>query len=355
MMRPLLVCSLIAACSPQKGDAGPIGSTGPTGPTGAMGATGPAASPAPGLVRTVIVSPVGTTAQNGAALVQALAGITADADHPALLSLEPGNYDVGALPLAMKSFVDVEGSGEGTTTLSGSGGETITAAAMQMRFVTVSNSTATGAAVRAKSASGFSLTHVTLAAKGVGLSVEDDGFITLDNLTVFVIGVGTGIRCTTSKAAGPNINFRDGFVNVSNGGGDIDGINAQGCSLELDGVELNLTGQSGTVAGIRIADTGMSAGDLRLSDAIVEATCTTCTLAALSVSGGAQGANADVWSSRLRTFGNTPVSVALTKGGAGPATVNIADTLLGGAINNSGGTYHCTGNYDGSFAAVNCP
>lgn len=72
--------------------------------------------------RTAVVRPVGTPAQNGAALLAALAGITnAAADNPYLLKLEPGQYDVGTASLKMKGYVDIEGSGELTTEIVGTG------------------------------------------------------------------------------------------------------------------------------------------------------------------------------------------------------------------------------------------
>ena len=106
------------------GVAGAQGETGPTGPTGAQGDigamgpqgpqgdTGPQGPAGVAYKRTVVVSPVGTSAENGQALLNALAGITASAADPYLLKLEPGVYDLGASPLTMKQYVDVEGSGE---------------------------------------------------------------------------------------------------------------------------------------------------------------------------------------------------------------------------------------------------
>ena len=63
--------------------------------------------------RTVIVSPVGTNAQNGQALLNALASIKdASASKPYLLYIEPETYELGNRTLQMKQWVDLEGSGE---------------------------------------------------------------------------------------------------------------------------------------------------------------------------------------------------------------------------------------------------
>jgi hypothetical protein len=100
------------------GPAGPAGSQGPMGPEGPRGLQGPKGDPT--YVRTVLVSPVGTPAQNGNALLNALAGITTATDaNPYLLKLEPGIYDIGASSLQMKQFVDIEGSGENVTSIRG--------------------------------------------------------------------------------------------------------------------------------------------------------------------------------------------------------------------------------------------
>jgi hypothetical protein len=69
----------------------------------------------------VIVSPKpgDTPLNNGTALLNNLADITADANNPYLIKLGPGIYDIGTSSLQMKSYVDVEGSGENTTVITG--------------------------------------------------------------------------------------------------------------------------------------------------------------------------------------------------------------------------------------------
>jgi len=69
--------------------------------------------------RTVIVSPVGTEAENGVALLAAIAGLTPTVTEPYLLKLEPGVYDVGANQVQTKQFLDVEGSGQQITRVKG--------------------------------------------------------------------------------------------------------------------------------------------------------------------------------------------------------------------------------------------
>jgi hypothetical protein len=96
---------------------------------------------------TVVVKPVGTPAENGAALLAALAGITdATVDNPYLLKLEPGQYDVGTTSLKMKEYVDIEGSGELATKIVGTGSSTSDTGTVwgannaELRSLTVSSS-----------------------------------------------------------------------------------------------------------------------------------------------------------------------------------------------------------------------
>src|SRR5262249_32427162 len=63
----------------------------------------PASAFQPHYARTVVVSPVGTPAQNGTALLNAMSGITtATATNPWLVHIEPGIYDTGIQALNMK-------------------------------------------------------------------------------------------------------------------------------------------------------------------------------------------------------------------------------------------------------------
>ncbi len=68
---------------------------------------------------TVVVSPVGTPADNGTALLAAVGGIAASAANPVLLKIEPGIYDVGSSTVQTQEFLDVEGSGRNVTVIRG--------------------------------------------------------------------------------------------------------------------------------------------------------------------------------------------------------------------------------------------
>ena len=93
-----------------------------------------AAAPLRALPRVVQVGAGGSPAQNGQALVNALADIAVanpapSATTPYLLKLGPGVYDVSAAApnyVQMLDFVDIEGSGQGITRIRGSGGADVT-------------------------------------------------------------------------------------------------------------------------------------------------------------------------------------------------------------------------------------
>lgn len=72
-------------------------------------------------VRTVVASPVpGDPVASGQKLLDAVAGIANPrGNDPWLVKIEPGLYDLGAASLAMRPFVDLEGSG--TTVIRGHG------------------------------------------------------------------------------------------------------------------------------------------------------------------------------------------------------------------------------------------
>ncbi len=94
---------------------------------------------------TVVVSPVGTDAQNGTALVNALSGITdASASKPYLLYIEPGTYYLGSSSLQMKQGVDIQGAGELNTRITSNqasctAGTVNGDSAAELRFLMVRN------------------------------------------------------------------------------------------------------------------------------------------------------------------------------------------------------------------------
>ena len=95
--------------------------------------------------RTVLVSPKNTETESGTALLTALSGITdASAANPYLIIIEPGVYNIGSSGLQMKSYVDIQGSGENVTKITGTissntAGVVMGANNVEIRFLTVEN------------------------------------------------------------------------------------------------------------------------------------------------------------------------------------------------------------------------
>ena len=125
--------------------------------------------------RTVVVSPVGTDAENGTALLDAISNITdASVSKPYLLHIEPATYDLGNGSLRMKEWVDIEGSGELNTVITsgvdgglcGDQGTVNGADNAEMRFLTVRNTASfCSTAIKNNSASPR-LTHLTAESTG---------------------------------------------------------------------------------------------------------------------------------------------------------------------------------------------
>lgn len=128
---------------------------------------------------------MGTDAQNGQALLDALSSITdASAAKRFLLYVEPGTYDLGTGSLQMKQHVDIQGGGElGTLVTSGvtgvtsdgncAAGKVNGANNAELRFLTVRNTAAGSCGVAILNvAAAPTLTHVTAEATGAGRSTN---------------------------------------------------------------------------------------------------------------------------------------------------------------------------------------
>lgn len=143
-------------------------------------------------VRTVIVSPVvGDTVSSGGALLSALSSISGNSStNSYLLKIEPGVYDIGSNPLTMKSYVDIEGSGENATF--------ITATCGSNSFVS------TAAAVIGAANSelrNLTLTNTSSLAYGVGFWAGTSGAMRISNVTMNSTGATNtsyGVRATSS-------------------------------------------------------------------------------------------------------------------------------------------------------------
>jgi len=120
----------------------------------------------------IIMEAGASDADNGTALRNTLEGLTGDSSNRYVIRLGPGTYDVGTTNLAMKDYVDIEGSGENVTVITGNpdGPATVTAFGVsnaELRFLTVRNTGGGNAAVAIGTGSGgVKITHVYAEASG---------------------------------------------------------------------------------------------------------------------------------------------------------------------------------------------
>jgi hypothetical protein len=278
--------------------------------------------------RTVLVSPLGTPAQNGTALLAALSGITdASADKPALLKIEPGIYDLGSSTLQMKPYVDIEGSGEGVTKLLGARRDDLNAGAIngadnaELRLLSITVASGTGAFAIAILCSNASphITHVTASSDGdtsYAIAIVSGAHPQIERVTATATGGGTiaaGIAAfantapllldvrlqSQSQTSGLNVGlYATGLIN-----------NTQGASVSMLGGIIEVTGAAGVYA--------IRGATVRLYNAQIIAT------------------NLALWIG----------TAATVRAGA---TQLDAPTRWGGFVAPT-----CAGAYDGSFVALN--
>lgn len=202
---------------------------------------------------TVVVSPVGTAVQNGAALLGGLASITtASATQPFLLKIEPGQYDLGASAIFLKDFVDVEGSGQDATTIISAASTTILAGNnMELRQLSVINSGSATFQVGVgcyAAAVGFRMTSVTATASGSGMFVEAlSGHGTFTSCTLIASGTsgaqGAGMFDNSNSASV----VRDSLLR-----GNTYSVQIQSGSVNLANTELD--GPASTGGGLTCVD-----------------------------------------------------------------------------------------------------
>jgi hypothetical protein len=161
--------------------------------------------------KTLVVGPAGSPAQNGAALLNALAGIVgASSTNPYLLKIEPGIYDIDDASLQMQPYVDIEGSGENTTIITGNvdgpnSGTINGASNAELRFLTAQNTGGKTFAIaidNINSNASPKITNVTAIASG-----------TPNNIGINIYSASPILTNVTAKAEAPGGTYNHGVVN----------------------------------------------------------------------------------------------------------------------------------------------
>jgi hypothetical protein len=243
----------LAGANGAPGAAGPQGLPGPQGAQGPVGPQGPAGSGVT-YASTILVSPVGTEAENGAALLAAVNSIRTDVEHPMLVKIEPGRYDVGASLLDPPSYVDLEGSGRGTTYILKSDKATAGYGTVQLqqwnevRDLTIAAGPSALDAVAVITAFGpgpvMSLTRVTItasnaASRNIAYMNYYGGQAVLTDVDLYAEANGSGTNAIGLWAAQPgsggSVQFRGGSVRA-------DGLNGgHGYPVSVDDTSATVT------------------------------------------------------------------------------------------------------------------
>jgi hypothetical protein len=325
---------------------GTEGAQGVQGPQGVPGPPGPPGAPGVSYLRTIVVSPdpVDET-KNGLLLRSALVGITDNGPtRPYLVKIEPGTYDLGSQPLALKQYVDVEGSGELATIISSTArpGTVVAANNSELRFVSV-RGTNTAALV----SDGVSprYTHVTARSSGGSFNYPIEvtgGAPVLTNVTA----AGTG----GAQAAGL-VNFGGGSnltaVNSSFTGSDATSVNigllAYGGSDNLSSTTLTASGGAFAVA-LRVYN-----GSHSLANVTASGSNATETYAVYS---GYKFNSPTVNVHQSRLSGTTNSVYAFGGGAVGGAVKVGASQLTGPTASLAPSAVVCAASYSGSFGQL---
>ncbi len=366
------------------------------------------------LGRTVIVSPVGTSTENGTALVFALANLTgaSSCSEPYLVKIEPGIYDLGTQLLIMLECVDIEGSGENVTLIRGEGrafpntGTVVGASNAELRLATIENVGGNDAAVAlyVGGATSMKLTHLTVRASGATNNyaiVTKDSAVDLSLVTAEASGGSdaraiyvtssdpfqpaptlTNVRATAS-AASPFVAavYNEGSstvmtnVNAAANGtptGVAFGVYNSGPSLPVlsgggilvQGADTGIGVYNTAGAGTRMGDTTVSVflngsshgvenseSSVTLSGVRVSAFLSLASFGLINIASGGSFF-VDVDDSQIAADDNTVSS------DTGFSTRIGASKLQGGPVAANGGTVVCAGVYDENYvfaAGPNCP
>lgn len=367
---------------------------------------------------TVEIGPVpGSPVLSGVRLLLRHAAITdASAARPYLLKLEAGVYDLRDRSLAMKPYVDIEGSGEGVTVVRSTvelTGTIVGAANAELRSLTVENTAATHAIALRNSASGFRAAHVTgkaaTAGDATGIAQDSTGDVRLRSVTAIATGFrATGINSrggllADAVASATAIDLAYAVFNASSSGELVDvvaearsgrfagGIRNEAGGPTLRNVRASATGDSiaegmvnggGSAARVHgavvraVAGTDFAVGvSNEFSSAVLQDVDVTAASdsGAFGISNQFSGAPRLLRATVRATGGGIGIGV-LTDGGVSAtvesssitgdgfsvangfesaATVtHVGASRIGGPVRPGSGALRCVASYDGSFAPV---
>ena len=229
--------------------------------------------------RTMVVCQVGDQSQNGESLLVIIEVLPepGDLEESRLLKIEPGVYDLGEASLVMKSWMDIEGSGERTTVIRShvcelalpdvTVGTVVVAAHSELRLLTVVNTCAGSnqqAAAIFNGADHAGLRHVvarTVGAADYNYGVANTGSdVLMGHVTAFATGAAVGnVGMATS---GDRVRIGDGSATGLGGGWSSRGLIIEGSEVVV--TDVFATAREGTVDnhGVSVAGAGITLTDV---------------------------------------------------------------------------------------------
>lgn len=295
----------------------------------------------PGYVSTIIVSPDrANNTKSGTLLRDAMAGISDNGPSRSyLLKIEPGTYDLGSEPLAMKPYVDVEGSGELSTIIAATGatpGVVVATSNSELRFLSVRGTAAPGL-VSVETSPRY--THVTATSTGgaFNYAIEITGGAPI---LTSVTGSGTGGAQTAGLVnfgSGSNVTITDSSFSGSGAASVNIGLLAYGTNTISSSV-LSANGGSFAV-GLRVYNGSHSLANVTSSGSGAPE--------AYGLYSGYKGNTPTVTANQSRISGGT--NSIYVFGGA--ARIG-ASQLTGDAAVFAPATITCAASYNGSFAQL---
>jgi hypothetical protein len=354
-------------------------------------------------IRIALVTAGSSPTANGTALQVALVNITTNsATNPWLIMVEPGIYDLGSASLAMKDYVDIQGSGQDVTTITstqsrGSSNLGVINVASgvhaELSNLTVKNTSSDAIGI-ANSSNTFSAFRTTVLIPGG--AVSSFGILSSGSATYNLINIQISSSNNSSEAiylGSGNPLVKDVTVNVQNtsavvfslGIGVVGGAaTIEGANVTVGGAQINYgletsTGAAATVLDSRFTATGgTDAYGIYLSGAsaaFTNVTATAVTASGTSLADGFYnaGSTATVNNSTLTAKGTPTVGFGLQNAAAVTTAVNQstltgtadgivvsngsvnvgASQVAGGAIFALGTTLTCTGAYSAAYLPLN--
>jgi hypothetical protein len=351
-----------------------------SGVQGDQGPAGPAGVDAESPARVIWVADDGTGDYLQLSDALTAIGTTLDAatvSNPYLIKIAPGVYTETA-PAALKSFVDVEGSGQDITTITCACGNiaadttsaTVSAGniAAEIRHLTINNtgtgSHSFGVYTTNVSNGSFSMLHITATATDASRTsgvYNDSSSPTMNNVTATATGTGgsfsAGVHNDSSSPTMNNVTAtatdavsNSGVYNNLSSAPTMNNVTAIATGGSFTHGVYNYQSSAPTMNNVTATATGPTFAYGVFNQDSSSATMNNVTANATGGAGG-EGVTNLSSSSSIRNSSITGSTTSISSGGSSSA--QVADTVLDGSVAGGGAGFTCTGVYTSAFVALN--